>query len=347
MFGKWFIKTGLWMTSLLGVSPLPGESRQLMPDVIDETKTPQFTQGFHMIQSVDVRENGVIGKLFLPNVEEPRPAIVVFSGSDGGFYESLAQRFAMEGYVAFALAYFNVEGLPKNLENIPLEYFSHGIKWLQAQPQVISNKIHLYGPSRGGELVLLLASVFPDEIASVVAVVPSCVTNGGIPNEKEASWTLGGHPLPIAPSPSKEDVYKQLEIERTVNLSKIFLEKMEERLLFEAAFIKVENIRCPILLISGRDDKMWPSSLYADLIMKRLDTLKSPIFRDHLCYDNVGHMILCPYAPVITEAVLHPVTGVFLEVGGQADAQAAACKDSWEKILTFYTKWSKIASSKK
>lgn len=293
------------------------------------------------IRSIDVREEGIVGKMFLPDTSEPRPAIIVLSGSDGGLYEGQAEAFAGEGYVALALAFFHFENLPENLENIPLEYFLRGIKWLQSRPEVRSDKVHLYGPSRGGELVLLLASVFPEEIASVIAVVPSCVTYGGIPNEKAASWTYCGKPLPVAPSPSKEEVYKQLETRKTVDLTQIFLDKMQDKKSFENAFIKVENFTCPILLISGKDDKMWPSWLYADMIMQRLDEVKSPIFREHLCYENAGHMFMSPLAPVITEAIKHPLTGLFYEVGGEPEAQAFASKDSWHKICTFLSRWSR------
>lgn len=245
------------------------------------------------IRALDIREQGVIGKIFFPDTPGKAPAIIVFSGSDGGFHERQAKLFAEEGYVALALAFFHAEGLPENLENIPLEYFLNGINWLKSQPQVLSDKVHLYGPSKGGELVLVLASTFPDEIASAIAVVPSCVTFGGIPNEKNACWTFGGNPLPVAPTPSKEDVYKQLEIRKTVDLVQIYLNKMQDTEAFEKAFIKVENIKCPLLLISGKDDKMWPSWIYGDLIMQRLDEAKSLIFREHLCYDNVGHPTLC------------------------------------------------------
>lgn len=287
------------------------------------------------IRAVDVRESGVIGKIFFPDTPEQRPAIIVFSGSDGGFHERQAKLFAEEGYVALALAFFHADGLPESLENIPLEYFLKGIKWLKSQPQVKSDKIHLYGPSKGGELVLLLASIFPEEIASAIAVVPSCVTFGGIPNEKNACWTLGGNPLPVAPTPSKEDVYKQLETRKTVDLVQIYLNKMQDTVAFEKAFINVDKIKCPILLISGKDDRMWPSWIYGDLIMQRLAEVKSPIFREHLCYDNVGHMITNPYDPVLTEAFRHPVTGLLYEIGGNPKEQAFACKDSWEKILSF------------
>jgi dienelactone hydrolase len=72
---------------------------------------------------IDIREQGIVAKLFLPNTGEPRPAVIVLSGSCGGFCEPVAQVLASKGYVTLALAYFNVDGLPKNLENIPLEYF--------------------------------------------------------------------------------------------------------------------------------------------------------------------------------------------------------------------------------
>lgn len=204
----------------------------------------------------EIREEGLVGKIFYPPTSEKKPAILVLSGSDGGFYESRAKSFAQEGYVALALAYFHAEGLPQNLENIPLEYFHKGIQWLKKQPEVQSDKIHLYGPSRGGELVLLLASTFPEEIASVVAVVPSCAAYGGIPDETLPAWTWGGLAIPFAPGPGKKDVYKQLENRETVDLAALFLEKMQDKAAFERALIPVENIRCPILLISGKEDRM-------------------------------------------------------------------------------------------
>lgn len=293
-----------------------------------------------MIDQRDIREDGIVGKLFLPNVAEQRPAIIVLSGSDGGFHVRPAELFANEGYIALALAFFNVEGLPQNFENIPLEYFINAIHWLNAHPNVQKGNIHLYGPSKGGELVLLLASTFPEEIRSSVAIVPACVTFGGIPNEQVSCWTLGGKSFPIAPSPSKEDVYKQLESRNTVDLAQIFIEKMSNKEAFENAFIHVENIQCPILLVSGSEDKMWPSSLYSDLIMKRLDRFSSPIFREHLCYEKAGHMITNPYDPVMTEAFKHPFTGLIYEIGGNPKAQGEACKDSWEKILQFLSRWS-------
>lgn len=185
--------------------------------------------------------------------------------------------------------------------------------------------------------------IFPGEISSVVAVVPSCVTYGGIPDERIPSWIFEGTPLSVAPTPIRKDDFKQLKTQKSVNLTKIFLEKMQNnKQAFDQAMIKVENIRCPILLISGKDDNMWPSSIYCDLIMQRLDAFNSPIFREHLPYENVGHMILNPYAPIrlMTKDFKHPITGLFYEVGGDQEAQFLACKDSWKKILHFFSRFS-------
>lgn len=294
------------------------------------------------MKMLNIKENGIIGKLFLPKTSEPRPAVIVLSGSDGGFYEPAAKAFAKEGYVALALAYFNADGLPTILEDIPLEYLLNGISWLKAQPQVKSKQINLYGISRGGELALLLASTFPDEINAVIAVVPSCVTYGGVPNDMLPAWTLNGKPLPIAPAPTTEDEYKQLETQKSVNLTKLFLEKMENnRKTFSEAMIKVENIKCPILLISGKDDQMWPSSLYGNLIIQRLNEFDSPIFKEHLSYDRAGHLILHAHAPIMTEPFKHPVTNLKYEVGGNPEEQAKANRDSWGKILQFLARFNK------
>ncbi|MBA2368584.1 MAG: hypothetical protein H0V82_06130 [Candidatus Protochlamydia sp.] len=292
-----------------------------------------------------LQSNVMTAKLFRPDTSEPRPAIIVLGGSEGGFNQRPAQLFAENGYVALALAYFQAEGVPENLENIPLEYFLNAIHCLKKMPFVKEGKVHLYGPSKGGELVLLLASQFPDEIASAIAIVPSCVTYGGINNHLESSWSLNGRAFPIAPTPGKKDVLKQLQYRETVELRELFLKKMDEKEAFEKAFIPVERISCPLLLISAGDDRMWPSSLYANLVMERLNAFHSPIFREHLSYELAGHMITNPNDPVIVGSFRHPVTGILYEMGGEAEAQAAACNDSWKRIISFLKENQKNAFS--
>lgn len=294
----------------------------------------------HNVNIIDVKEPGVVAKLYVPELDAPRPAVVVLGGSDGGFFESAAKAFAQEGYVALALAYFNAPGLPKNHEETPLEYFLNAIHWLKTQPQVKAEQIHLYGLSKGGELAILLTSVFPDIATSVVAVVPSCATYGGFPNIQKSGWKLNNKPFPIAPEPEEKDELKQLETCSSVTLAEIFLEQLQTRNKeFSAAIIKVENIQCPLLLISGKDDKIWPSPFYCDIIMQRLDEHDSPIFRKHLSYENAGHEILPAQASICIGAQQLTATGAvgrYYEVGGQPKAQAEANKNSWEQIINFF-----------
>jgi len=81
-----------------------------------------------------VREAGIVGGLFLPPGDGPRPAVMVVSGGGGGIPELRAAILASHGYAALALGYFAVEGLPRGLVNIPLEYFENAIRWMRSQP---------------------------------------------------------------------------------------------------------------------------------------------------------------------------------------------------------------------
>src|SRR3989338_1266206 len=75
------------------------------------------------VKRIDVRENGLVGALFLPQSERPLPVIITLSGSNGGLSENRAKLLASNGFAVFALGYFGVDGLPANLQDIPLEYF--------------------------------------------------------------------------------------------------------------------------------------------------------------------------------------------------------------------------------
>lgn len=83
-----------------------------------------------------------------------------------------------------ALAYFAVPGtgLPAELVDIPLKDFAGALAWLRNQPAVDPAHVAL-GASRGGELALLLAATYPQQLQAVAAYVPSSVVNGG-----KAKW---------------------------------------------------------------------------------------------------------------------------------------------------------------
>lgn len=99
-------------------------------------------------------------------------------------------------YTFLTLAYFGTEGVPKDLESIPLEYFEKATHWLKNHPAV-NEQVSVMGFSRGGELALLLGAIY-DEYKSVIAVSPSSYVTAGMKNDMFApisSWTHQGKAL--------------------------------------------------------------------------------------------------------------------------------------------------------
>jgi pimeloyl-ACP methyl ester carboxylesterase len=77
------------------------------------------------------------------------------------------------------------------------------------------------------------------------------------------------------------------------------------------AEIEIEKASCPILLVSGKDDQLWPSERMAAMVVERLSRHKYPFEVNHLAYENAGHRIKVPglshssYVPVTEDTVTH------------------------------------------
>jgi dienelactone hydrolase len=254
------------------------------------------------VRVTPLREKGLVGEFYQPAGEGKHPAVLVLTGSGGGIppASGFAGGLASRGYAVLALAYFGVAGLPRNLENIPLEYFGTALDWMIAQPSVDSSRIAVIGSSRGAELALLLGSMIP-QIHAVVAFMPSNVIWGGCCDRMGApSWTIGRHPLALR------------------------------------AEIPVEKIHGGVLLISGRDDGVWRSTSMGDAIVERLRRHDFAFPYKHLAYDGAGHAIGRPYTPTTDlDNVHHPLTGPLMHLGGTAEGTAHAREEAWQQTLTF------------
>jgi len=287
------------------------------------------------VQRIPVHNGGIRGALFVPPGKSPHPAVIVFGGSEGGLGLSVqmaASYLASKGYAALALAYFSYDDLPKHLENIPLEYFGDAIHWLQSQPEIRPDKIAVLGASRGGELALLLGSTFP-QIKAVVAISPSGVMWSGLgTNYPGPAWTYRGKPLPF--------MNAKLTTEQIRSCQKAFQEHQNVSLLLcqmnlsdtgmvEKASIPVEKINGPVLLISGNDDQLWPSTELSDMVMARLKRMKHPFPDSHLAYPGVGHYIPLPTLPATVRSFGSE------QLGGSSEQTAAAALDSWTRKIKF------------
>ena len=291
-----------------------------------------------------IRTEGIVGTLFLPPNDGSHPAVVVLNGGDGGIDEYRGAILASHGYAALNLGYFGMDGLPRGLVNIPLEYFENAIRWMRRQPWLGDHFLAVWGESRGGELALLLGSTF-SEINAVIAWVPSGVVFWALglaepgDTRPRAAWTFQGKPLPyLQENNTSMGTLPRAEAGRPVAFASYYLGQLRDSSAVEHAIIPVEKTLGPILLVSGTDDHMWPSTALADIAMRQLETHHHPYPFRHLKYEGAGHQIRVPGGPQTIRTLRLRVEGAsadLLDMGGTAKADAEAGFDAWQSVLEF------------
>ena len=288
------------------------------------------------MRSTPFREGDVIGELFLPAVV-PAPAVITLGGSGGGLHwaEPMAALLAAHGYVALALAYFGMPGLPPSLAEVPVEYVHRAAAALLHHDAVIGEGIGVIGTSRGAELGLLAASLDP-AISAIVGYCASTVLWGSVDTEQtepRSAWTVGGKPAGYVVPDSR--VIDRALSRPTIRLASALGGALDAAIP-RAAEIALERIRGAVLFVSGGDDRMWPSSRLATFGMERLAAHRHPFERVHLRYAGAGHALSqIPGLPVAETTVRHPVDGEMYELGGTRAANAAAALDAWPRVLQF------------
>lgn len=294
------------------------------------------------VRRVDIREDGLVGTLFIPASQGPHPAVIVLNGSGGGINEPRGALYASRGYLAFSLAYFGAPGLSDYISNTPLEYFKRGMDWLRDKHRPYKDFVALNGQSRGGELVLLLASLFPRDVSAVVAYVPGAVVHSGqnaadpAVGREGPAWLLNGKPLPHVWENNKTATWAPFDEGPSPHRhDRAILTALQDKDAVARARIRVEDCQCPIILLSGTDDGSWPSSLYSKMVV---DTLKGSDFPHDVEWidtQDAGHSIVFPYIPTTQLIYAHPVSGKISTSGGKPDANARSDERSWSAIKAF------------
>ena len=285
------------------------------------------------VRMTSVREHSLSGLFFEPGTDGPRPGIIVVGGSSGKllFAAQVAALLAGHGYPSLALAYFGLDDLPPHLTEIPIAYFSRAIDWLSSQSTVRPDALGVIGRSRGAELALLLGSRLPC-IRAVVAYCPSGIVWNGlgddVPTELPA-WCDASGPIPFLSlmSPELSEVRTRVFQNGPVALSPLFDAALDLPIPPDTV-IPVEKTNGPILLISGEEDQMWPSTRMGDQIMRRLEAQAHPFASRHCRYPGAGHLMR---PPGVSTSVLQNK----FAFGGHAPMQAAANRAAWAETLSF------------
>ena len=254
----------------------------------------------------EVRDRGVTAAFAQPGGSSRRPAIIVLGGSEGGLFTArwAAPMLASHGYAVLGLGYFQgdeptLSALPPNLENIPLEALEHARDWLARRPGVDASRIAEVGVSKGAEMALVSATLFP-WVAAVGAFAPSHVVWEGIPPPDQqdraagSSWTYRGVALPYVrwsrAANQRGDVSR-----RATGSSRLVEPHLESLAQYAedvpAATIAIEKSRAALFVAAGTDDGMWPSAFAAERLKERLGR-SNPGAPASFIIQPTGHLVM-------------------------------------------------------
>lgn len=282
------------------------------------------------VVKTEVHEDGLYAEFFAPRTTHKIPGLLALGGAEGGLASArfVYAPLADHGYAVLVLAYFRADALPNALTRIPLEYFKSALDWLAARPEVEAGRIGVVGGSKGAEADLLLAS-HDARIRAVVAASPTNVVWQGLDFRPGAvphsSWTIGGKDVPFVP-------FSMTPISPIEPLDKVNAHFLALRKGHEDAIIPVEKIHGSVLLLSGTDDRLWPSTQMGKDIISRLDANHFPYVHKLLIYQRAGHTC-CEGDPAqVWTTAMEQANARF---GGTPQINAKARAEAWSQTLAF------------
>ncbi|CAI5688170.1 unnamed protein product [Oreochromis niloticus] len=273
------------------------------------------------VRRIEIRQNNIVGTLFLPPGPGPFPAMLDLWGEGGGLFEYRSALFASRGFASLSVAYMGHKDLPgpQHIMSVGDSYFKSAFQLLQDHCQVDADRIGVIGLSFGVVLTF--------RIATRSGFKPSCLIciNGAV-----------GSPLldedgKIKMSESDQK-YWEVDDRGYVSFKNVSL---PDNLPPESKQ-KVENITCPLMCIVGEDDLCAASTENADLIEEALRSAGKSHQFTRLSYPGAGHLIEPPYTPCARASLWRAKPEkLFALWGGHPAPHAAAQEDAWKRILEF------------
>lgn len=235
------------------------------------------------------KKQGVVETLLYLGDGDNQPLIVAFGGSEGGIdwhrnhLKSKRDSLIQKGYAILAIGYFNADGTPSNLDRISLDAISDTIMNIAKNNKIDESKIALIGGSKGGELILNLASRF-NQYKAVIAMSTSNVSFPAITwSSNTSSWTYKSKEVPYVPA-----TLKTISPALKGDLYSAFSMMLEDEKAVKNAEIEVEKINGPILILSGKNDDQWPATSMSNKIIERLNKNNFKYYNKHIAL-NGGH----------------------------------------------------------
>ncbi|WHI47611.1 alpha/beta hydrolase family protein [Microbulbifer sp. EKSA008] len=248
----------------------------------------------YQYETSKVKHKNLVANLYLPKIEHKLPVVIAFGGSEGGLSTGNAngEMIAPHGVAVLALAYFKEKGLPKTLDQIPMEYFVDAIDYLESHPSIDSSRIGIVGGSRGSEAAFLLAAM-DSRIKSIAVTTPSKVAWYGLTIPKSA-WTFKDKDIPAL----------GLGLDSNAKLIDRFNVALGNLNNVKKSLFKFENINGPILMVSAENDQVWPSYQMSKDIELYLQNKNFKYKVVHNSY-KTGHGFSKETAPEIKKSIIN------------------------------------------
>jgi dienelactone hydrolase len=290
-----------------------------------------------LVSARQVQEDGVIGTYFAPNSAQPtHPALIYVGGIEGGISPYIAATLSHYGLTTLALGYignssYPVPGLPQNLVDIPIETVGNAAHWLARQPGVDSNQLYVFGYSRGSELTQLAALADPGAFRKIILYSPSSTAWFGTPQGwpfamPAGAWTWNGAEIPYA-----QGIFWPIDFAAGAPYSYFdgFSRALDAMPFGAPAHLPDSRITASMLLVSGGQDKVWPSSRMAETIKSERDAAGMTGMTRHIHFSGAGHYLNLPFIPDRISSMMG------IQLGGSAAPNAQASEQAWAEVLSF------------
>lgn len=234
------------------------------------------------------------GRLYRPKDNLTHPAIILLHGSEGGngdYWKPagfdpkytgdqtmtawMARYYASQGFVAYAVCYFDCRKQPGFASYPPDELIDVNLvsvtyiamEWLKNSSFVKGKPLALWGGSRGAEQALILSSQLGLAAERGIKMVQPDVVIAESPSDF------------IAGALSKADANATDDAVRP-NAPISLAWKFGNAVLTPGSPIAVEHIKGRILITHGAHDEIWGPQVNIDNLTKRMTAAKMPVVTD-------------------------------------------------------------------
>jgi esterase/lipase len=217
-----------------------------------------------------------------------QPLIVAFGGGSGGndwernYLKDKRDSLLARGFALLAIGYFRTDNSPSLLDRISLNAIADTILSIARRiPQIDTARIILMGASKGGELVLNLASRYSC-FKGVIALSTSHVSFPALTvSANTSSWMYNDKEVKYVPAPFKI-IWPALK----GDLHCAFSMMLENTEAVAQAEIEVEKINGPILILSADQDEQWPATKMSQQLTERLEREKFTFPYKHIIVEG-------------------------------------------------------------